>query len=99
MGETYGDNTPNIVDPPDHLFSLGNGDNEDIDDALLVQDVLHGMQSKDFTKKVNLGMKPLEKTAKNPVPRMNIRHEQVQIRGEKRRQRNIAKKKEKLTQE
>lgn len=70
-----------------------------IDETLLVQDILQGMLSKDFQKNIDLDLKPLSKKATNPVPKMNIRHEQVKIRGAKRRKNNLEKKKEKLSKE
>merc|ERR1712013_881016 len=63
---TCGNSVADALDS--HPYVSSYLDNDDIDDTLLVQDVLHGMLSKDFTKNIDLGLKPLEAVAKNPVP-------------------------------
>ena len=48
-----------------------------IDETLLVKDVLQGMLQKQVVKNLDLGMKPLVKDIKDPMPKMNLRHQQV----------------------
>lgn len=63
----------------DYLKFQDSDDAEDISNKLLLNEVLNGMLNKDFTSGIDLGMKPLVKQAKDPVPKMNLRHQQVSL--------------------
>ncbi|XP_057300857.1 coiled-coil domain-containing protein 191-like isoform X2 [Hydractinia symbiolongicarpus] len=85
-------------DYTNYLLEVENIDNDDIDDSLVVQEVLRGMMNKEVVKNIDLGMKPLVRRLKDPVPKMNLRHQQVKIKGAERKSKVAAKKLELSTQ-
>lgn len=85
-------------DYTNYLLEVDNIDNDDIDDSLVVQEVLRGMMNKEVVKNIDLGMKPLVRRLKDPVPKMNLRHQQVKLKGAERKSKVAAKKLELSTQ-